>query len=57
MSFSCRECHAEFDKPYEYKRKEWIEYWGAITLETFFEWGCPECASEDFEEILEHADE
>ena len=51
--YRCNKCKAEFSeheiKVFTYK--EYMgEFWGSPAYETFYEYHCPECGSEDFEE-------
>jgi DNA-directed RNA polymerase subunit RPC12/RpoP len=53
--YKCAECKARFDEPIVNTWKEKHEFWGAICYEDFSEAICPECGSEDFDEIWEDA--
>lgn len=45
----CRSCHSFFDESDVNKRKEYHEYWGRPTYESFNQ--CPECGSENIGDV------
>lgn len=53
MSYRCNRCKAVFDEPDYREEKENFEFWGSVGRHTFVVDTCPECDSEDFDEIEE----
>ena len=54
MSYKhCTDCHAIFSESEagEKPRTEWFEAWGHNSPHTFYDPCCPECGSEDIEEV------
>jgi hypothetical protein len=52
--FKCDECNHEFAKPERFKHKEYADYGiGGEWLTAYISDVCPDCGSEDYEEIVE----
>ena len=55
--FKCWECDAVFNEPDIKEFTDMVEYWGAMVPMVTSEVYCPECGSEDFEELIEIEEE
>jgi len=51
MTYRCYDCKAEFEEPDYREEQESFEFWGSVGRHTLVAEVCPECDSEDFDEI------